>query len=130
MTSDLSRYRHHILSHFKCQSTGVCCKTSGYVYVTAFDIKKMATFLNITVETFQAFFVIKRNGWSVIASPDFRSNCFLNENQSCHIYHLRPKACRTYPDWDFIWKNDVTLLNEASKCKGLKNAITFWQESV
>ena len=122
--------RNLILEKFKCEGTGACCKSSGYVYVTREDISSMAKFLNLSINQFKANFVSVINGYTVIASPNFRTNCFLTSTNNCAIYSKRPRACQTYPDWDVIWTNDATLTKESMKCKGLQSAITSWQQSV
>ncbi|MEK9726705.1 MAG: YkgJ family cysteine cluster protein, partial [Candidatus Margulisiibacteriota bacterium] len=68
-------------------------------------------------------FVKKINGWDVIASPNFRPKCFLNTTNHCEVYHNRPNACRTYPDWDNIWDSDEHIVKETQSCKGLKLAV-------
>ncbi len=117
-----------ILKNFKCQNTGHCCKRPGYVYVTDPEISKMAQELKMTVGTFRQQFVKRDNGWSVIATPDFRVGCFLDKKNCCEIYKARPKECKTYPDWPEIWESDETLLNEAKECKGLAAALVTLSE--
>ena len=119
----LINHKEAILNLFRCQQSGNCCKASGYVYVTSNNIKEMASTLNISVELFLKQFVININGWQVIASPTFRTNCFLNLNQRCAIYENRPTECKTYPNWPTIWESDESLIEESNQCPGLKQAI-------
>ena len=119
----LVHYKEEILSYFQCQSTGNCCRTPGYVYASHAEIIKMAQILDISIETFRAHFVQTINGRNLIATPQFRHNCFLNDNNECTVYDGRPHHCQTYPNWPYIWKNDQELLNESEQCKGLKLAI-------
>ena len=121
--TQLIDHRSKILAHFKCQNSGNCCKTPGYVYVSQSDINAMANNLNLPVHMFKRFFVTRINGWHAIAGPNFRSQCFLSDDNLCEVYHSRPKKCRTYPDWDYIWENDESLIKESQACKGLANAI-------
>ena len=123
MQKDLVQHRSRILSNFVCQHTGNCCISPGYVYVSANDIEAMATELQIPISQFIEHFVIQKNGWSLIASPTFRTRCFLNESNQCQVYATRPSACRTYPDWDDIWANNTTVLKESRQCQGLALAI-------
>jgi Fe-S-cluster containining protein len=112
-----------ILHAFECQSSGHCCKAPGFVYVTTQDISNMAHTLGMSVQSFRSFFVRKHNGWDVVASPYFQSDCFLNNQNKCKVYEARPTACQTYPDWPSIWESEKTLLAESELCPGLKKAI-------
>jgi len=113
-----------ILANFKCQNSGNCCKAGGYVYVTADNIEKMAKILHTSPIDFRQTYTKKDNGWDIIASPNFNTNCLLDENNKCKVYEARPLACRTYPNWPSIWQSDQTLLEESKSCPGLKQAIS------
>ena len=130
MTGQLIRYKSAIMALFTCQNSGNCCKAPGYVYVTPSDIKKMAAQLNLSIESFKSHFVINHRGWSMVSTPTFRTNCFLNKQNKCDVYESRPNHCKTYPDWPDIWKSDEALINEADSCKGLKTALTKLQQSI
>tara|TARA_A100001015_G_scaffold302089_1_gene389859 strand:- start:470 stop:871 length:402 start_codon:yes stop_codon:yes gene_type:complete len=123
MPASLTSLRSEILDHFICKNTGNCCLSPGYVYVTPSDIQAMAKDLQLAPDQFSKHFVKRINGWNVIASPNFRTRCFLTEHNQCQVYSSRPEACRSYPDWDVIWDSDASLLQEAKLCKGLSDAI-------
>jgi Fe-S-cluster containining protein len=114
-----------ILANFKCQNSGNCCKASGFVYVSAENIQKMADILNLDLSQFKETFVQKDNGWEVVASQTFRPNCFLDDQHHCTVYEGRPTACKTYPNWPSIWQTDEALIAESTQCPGLKQAITL-----
>jgi Fe-S-cluster containining protein len=116
--------KDEILANFKCQNSGNCCKAGGYVYVTADTIEKMAKILQTSPIDFRQTYTQKDNGWDIIASPNFNTNCLLDENNRCKVYDARPLACRTYPNWPSIWQSDETLVEESKSCPGLKQAIT------
>jgi uncharacterized protein len=119
----LIQKKSQILSHFKCQKSGNCCKCPGYVYVDDADISKMADIKGQSVESFTAAYVSRESGWKVVARPGFRPDCFLDEQNGCTVYEARPKACKTYPDWPEIWDSEESLLKELSICPGLKMAV-------
>ncbi|MBT6120351.1 hypothetical protein HOH45_02675 [bacterium] len=112
-----------ILSKFKCHQTGACCRHSGYVRVNTLQVQKMASILKTDIVSFLRKFTIKKNGWTLIATPNFRPSCFLDETNSCTVYEGRPSSCKSYPDWPTIWESDETLLKEAVLCKGLDYAL-------
>tara|TARA_Y100001935_G_C17310508_1_gene515704 strand:- start:3313 stop:3708 length:396 start_codon:yes stop_codon:yes gene_type:complete len=126
----LTYHRKDILSHFTCQNTGKCCLSPGYVYVNQENIASMSRELNVSIDFFMNHFVTRINGWDVIASPTFRTHCFLEPNNRCEVYLSRPDACRTYPDWDAIWESEDTIQKEAQSCEGLNRAITKFKRAI
>ena len=119
----LIHQKEKILNTFTCQQSGNCCRCPGYVYVTQHDITNMAHIKECTSSEFKTRYTQQKKGWSLIASPTFRTHCFLNKKNQCTVYNARPSACKTYPNWPHIWKNDTTLLNEAKKCPGLRKTL-------
>lgn len=117
-----------ILARFQCQNSGNCCRVEGWVYARDSEINAMAKHLGIDVATFRKQYVQHLDGWSTIAHPSFRPNCFLDCDNKCSVYPARPKACRTYPNWPEIWTSKATLLKEIEQCPGLKKAYLEVQE--
>ncbi len=125
----LSEIKEKVLSAFQCQKTGNCCRFEGYVYADENEITRMAEFLKLDVKEFMKRFVRKDNGWHLIASPTFRKSCFLNKENGCKIYPVRPEKCKTYPNWPELWETPEAILQELALCKGLKKAFEDTQES-
>lgn len=111
-----------VLAEFKCQQSGNCCRTGGYVYVSDAEVAEMASHMKMTIPLFRETFVRVHNGWSVIASPAFRTNCFLCEDNRCQVYSARPTQCRTYPRWGSVWGTYQNFLDEVAMCPGLRLA--------
>lgn len=94
-----------------CLSCGNCCKTSSPI-VTEKDIQRISKYLKMKEFDFMKHY-LKRD------SDDFyvmqTVPCpFLDEDNSCFIYQVRPKACREYPHTNrrkFIQITDLTLKN-------------------
>ena len=127
----MSKYIKHkdkILSLFSCQNSGNCCRYPGVVYVKDHDIDKMSSILGMTSFDFRQRYVHKQNGWHVISSSRFRPLCFLNEASQCDVYNGRPRACKTYPNWESIWSSDDSFLSEVEQCPGLKKAFETYLE--
>ena len=116
------QHKDAILAAFKCQQSGNCCKTSGYVYVNQDVVQNMSAECKLSVQKFREKYVKKCKGWDVVAAPDFRSNCFLDQHNQCQVYQSRPQACRSYPDWDYIWESNHSLQQEMKSCPGLAAA--------
>ncbi len=115
--------REAILAKFQCQNSGNCCRRPGYVYVDPPDVAAMAQILGEDVPAFRRMYVKRDEGWEVVSTPRFRVGCFLNGENKCDVYEARPHACRTYPDWPDIWKDDHALREEMTSCPGLKKAV-------
>jgi len=122
MDNELSQLKTALLSEFKCQKSGNCCKREGYVYVTQTELTAMAKTLKLSAATFTKRYITYDNGWPVIATPTHRPRCFLNDKNQCQVYDNRPIACKTYPDWPSIWESKESILSEIAQCPGLKRA--------
>ncbi|MEK9658254.1 MAG: YkgJ family cysteine cluster protein [bacterium] len=121
--SSLVEQKDSILEAFKCQGSGNCCRCPGYVYVTDQELENMAKILDMNPADFRQQYTKTRSGWTLVSDPRFRPACFLNDQQRCKVYDARPKACRSYPDWPSIWKDDASVIHESTLCPGLKQAI-------
>jgi uncharacterized protein len=123
MTSlDMTSLKSKMLSRFKCQGSGNCCRIEGYVTITEPELQTLATMSQLTPVEFKQKYVVTENGWMYIATPRHRSLCFLTQDNRCSHYEGRPKACRSYPDWPEIWKDEDSLMTELAICPGLRLA--------
>lgn len=123
MSISMNEIKEKVLKEFQCQQSGNCCRCPGIVHVTQKDIESMATIKNIPVFDFMNNYVIRQNGWSVVASTTFRTSCFLNEKNQCDVYQARPEQCRTYPHWPELWESEERVVKETALCPGLKKAL-------
>ncbi len=121
--------RSKVLAHFSCQKSGNCCRAGGYVYVSTEEINALAESLHMDIPSFSTQYVRREKGWPVIASPTFRTRCFLDDKNQCQVYSNRPRMCRTYPDWEGIWSSSEALEEEIKSCPGLKKAFLKASES-
>tara|TARA_A100001015_G_scaffold321352_1_gene451666 strand:+ start:4460 stop:4855 length:396 start_codon:yes stop_codon:yes gene_type:complete len=129
MSNSLTKNKDLILSNFKCQNSGNCCRSDGFVYLNQIELETMAKELNISIELFKSQFTKIINGWTVIASPHFRQNCFLNPSNRCMVYQSRPNACQSYPNWASIWESETALILETTRCPGLKKAVDLFKST-
>jgi len=113
--------KDQFLKNFECQKCGNCCKRKGgVVYVLPAEIIAIAEFLDLDALEFREKRTKKDAlNWDILSNDAFFPECFLNENNECLIYPCRPKACRTYPDWDYIWQSKKNLVAESKLCPGL-----------
>lgn len=94
-----------------CLSCANCCKTTSPIFRDV-DIKRISKKLNLSISAFITTYLKMDEEQDYVLQ---RSPCsFLNTDNTCQIYDIRPLACREYPHTDR--KNiyqilDKTLLN-------------------
>jgi Fe-S-cluster containining protein len=86
-----------VFEEIDCLACANCCKTTGPLY-TEKDIERIAKHLRMKPADFEAKFLrIDEDNDKVLQNlPCF----FLNQDNTCSIYEVRPKACREYPHTD------------------------------
>ncbi len=86
-----------VFEKIDCLSCANCCKTTGPLY-TEKDIERISKHLRMKPADFEAKFLrVDEDNDKVLQNlPCF----FLNEDNTCSIYDVRPKACREYPHTD------------------------------
>lgn len=100
-----------VFNEINCLDCANCCKTTGPLY-TEKDIERIAKHLRMKPSDFETKFLrIDEDNDKVLQNlPCF----FLNEDNTCSIYDVRPKACREYPHTDrkkVYQINNLTIKN-------------------
>lgn len=94
-----------------CLDCGNCCKTSSPI-VTEKDIQRISKHLRIREVDFVKQY-LERDGDDYYVMQTVPCT-FLDTDNSCFIYDVRPKACKEYPHTNrkkFIQITDLTLKN-------------------
>lgn len=94
-----------------CLSCANCCKTTSPIFRDV-DIARISKKLKMKQEHFEQQYLRKDEDgdWVLQSSPCH----FLNADNTCFIYDIRPQACREYPHTDRKRMNqimDLTLKN-------------------
>ena len=104
------------------QCDGRCCRgESGYIWVDRAQIERMADFVNLSTEKFATLY-LKRVGHRyslreiALAKDDYACIFFDHEKQTCTVYEVRPRQCRTFPFWELFRKNFNEVKQE---CPGI-----------
>lgn len=86
-----------VFEDINCLDCANCCKTTGPLY-TEKDIERISKHLKLSISDFEKKFLrVDEDGDKVLQNlPCY----FLNEDNTCLIYNVRPKACREYPHTD------------------------------
>lgn len=96
-----------------CLSCANCCKTTGPLFTEA-DIERIAKHLRLKPQQFiDTYLRVDEDGDRVLQSVPCT---FLDAENYCLIYEVRPKACREYPHTDrkkFQQITHLTLKNVA-----------------
>ncbi len=93
-----------------CLKCANCCKTTGPLF-TQTDIQRIANHLKITSSVFiKKYLRIDEDNDFVLKSVPCT---FLDQDNICRIYAVRPKACREYPHTDRA--NQLGLLTLTEK---------------
>jgi len=95
-----------VFAQIDCLTCANCCKTTSPI-VTEKDIERIAKFLRLKPTQFIKQYLQKDTDglWMMQQTPCV----FLDTDNYCLIYEVRPKACREYPHLDR--KKNVQLLN-------------------
>lgn len=94
-----------------CLNCGNCCKTTSPIF-RDIDVKRISKKLKMNAYQFETSYLRKDTDgdWVLQTAP-----CtFLNADNSCSIYDIRPQACREYPHTDrkkMFQIADITLKN-------------------
>ena len=87
---------------FNCTQCGNCCRNHGeytFVYLARKDVLAIAGHLKLTPKAFIAEYCNVVDGW-VTLRMDEPACRFLEEDNRCAIYPVRPKQCATWPFWE------------------------------
>ena len=100
-----------VFEKIDCLQCANCCKTTGPLF-TLKDVERIAKHLKMKVADFEDKFLRTDEDQDQVLQD---LPCwFLNEDNSCSIYDIRPKACREFPHTDrkkIYQINNLTLKN-------------------
>lgn len=114
-----------VFGEIDCLKCANCCKTTGPLY-TEKDIDRISKHLRLKPAEFEARFLLtdEDNDKVLQNLPCY----FLNEDHTCSIYEVRPKACREYPHTDRkkIYQINNLMLKNTVICP----AAMLWVENM
>lgn len=106
---------------FSCNRCNRCCRCSGTVYFSREDLENITTFLRLgrSEKTFlkKRLFRDFQNGYYAYNSS--KACYFLDEDQGCRIYPVRPLQCRTYPFWPSNFETGADYRALKKECEGV-----------
>lgn len=92
---ELINTQHDIaFSHINCLDCANCCKTTPAL-LNHEDINRIANYLKISTKTFIQDYTTKDDDGDTVFK---QTPCvFLDKDNTCAIYDIRPFACKDYP---------------------------------
>ena len=107
---------------FSCTACGNCCKGGGSVYFTENELEKIYDHLSLSGEAKNNFHnkLINRTSNGYYVHENDKACYFLDKNNKCSIYNLRPLQCSTYPFWPSVFRNQKEFEVNMKDCPGLK----------
>lgn len=94
-----------------CLTCANCCKTTSPIF-TPTDTERIAKHLKMKVAKFEEQYLMRDEDDFMVLKE---APCtFLDTDNSCFIYDVRPKACREYPHTNrrkFIQLTNLTIAN-------------------
>lgn len=83
-----------VFKNIDCMECANCCKTTSPIFIQK-DVDRIANHLNMKSATFQQQYLMRDDEFDLVLK---QSPCaFLNEDNTCSIYDVRPRACAEYP---------------------------------
>jgi Fe-S-cluster containining protein len=104
---------------FTCTGCGACCRGEGVVWVDRREIRAIARFLGVSLETFARRYLRRLGRRLSLVEKDNHDCVFWDEEQGCSIYPRRPRQCRTYPFWSRCLESPESWREEAAECEGI-----------
>lgn len=93
------------LNGFECLCCGRCCALSGFVRVSATEIKEIAGYLEVSPAEVRKRYMTKmaldgREAEILRDHPETTRCIFLDEQNQCRIHPVKPQQCQTFPlEW-------------------------------
>jgi Fe-S-cluster containining protein len=105
---------------FKCTECGKCCTgSSGSVYLTQEDIRRLAAHLQMPPGRFVRLYTRVDKGHRALADAESTADCVFLRNKTCTVYEARPTQCRTYPYWLVNIQDPESWRGAAAVCEGI-----------
>lgn len=103
-----------VFDESKCiECGGKCCIGDGYVFLEIDEAKKIADYLNISLDEFgMQYLRMVGNRYALKENGDNPDCIFLDSKRQCRIYECRPKNCASFPFWDIFKKNPQGAFRE------------------
>lgn len=98
-----------VFSYTHCLKCANCCKTTGPL-LTIRDIERLSKDLNIKPRAYiDKYVIVDEDGDYVFKT---KPCMYLNADNTCRVYHIRPKACREFPHTDRLNQKEILTITQ------------------
>lgn len=118
---------------FECTQSGRCCTNHGqytYVNLSERDLERIPAFLGLSRREFLEGYCLTASGLFPSLRFDQEACPFLDRDNRCRIYPVRPKQCETWPFWTEnllpeVWSGEVKEC-----CPGIDSGPLYSREEI
>jgi len=111
--------------YFSCTGCGRCClghPDDNVIELVSGEVERISQFLKLQKDDFiRQYGVDLENGEHGITIGRKGRCTFLQKDNTCSIYAVRPLQCQAYPYWPEIMVSKTLWDNEASRCEGINS---------
>lgn len=123
VTEMSSKPWYHKGLRFSCTQCGNCCKNHGeyaYVYLTEHELEAIPAHLGLSRAEFLKRYCAPKDeeGW-ISLRMDQPACPFLDPENRCQIYPVRPKQCATWPFWEENLERERWEGAVSERCPGI-----------
>lgn len=125
----VQKTHEEVFEKIDCLQCAHCCKTTGPLF-TDKDIERITKQLRMKPVDFEIRFLrVDEDQDKVLKNLPC---LFLNEDHTCNIYEVRPKACREYPHTDRkkIYQINSIMLKNTVICPAAYTFVEKMQEKL
>lgn len=90
----IEEIHNQVFETIDCLQCGNCCKTAHPIF-TRTDSDRISKFLGMKIGDFERTYLVSDKDGDLI--PNQLPCPFLNSDNTCQVYEVRPKSCRSYP---------------------------------
>lgn len=113
LNSKVGKLHKEAFKVIDCGACANCCKTMSPVYNNA-DVKRISEYMGMSKEAYSKKYLTKDEEGDIVHK---KTPChFLEKDNRCSIYEIRPSDCRRYPHTqrkDFVFQREVHINNIA-----------------
>ena len=108
---------------FGCTGCGRCClghADENVIELMDGEAEKISRFLRMDLSEFMKKYGTELENLENGIAISHQGRCvFLQENNHCAIYDVRPRQCQAYPYWPEIMSFETAWTAEADRCEGV-----------
>lgn len=107
----------------------MCCRGEpGYIWVTVEEIKKIANYLDISLDEFGRKYL--RKVYSRYSLRERANGDCVMYNDGCRIYPVRPCQCVTFPFWTANLRTPADWEKIIQLCPGVGEGLLYSQKEI